>query len=459
MLKIRESAQEILNLYNYFDGAIIFDKDAVAVYYYNKRPEINALREEDVVGRHLSEIYPSLDLEKSTIMEALTRGTPTANMMQTVTTFKGQRIRQINTTIPILEEGNIIGAVEVSRYVTQQSSYPNIYVTPMDAGSHKLYTTEDIKSVWPGMEQIKKVIVKVANTDSSVLIYGKTGTGKEMVAEAIHTEGKRKQKRFIAQNCGAIPENLLESMLFGTVRGSFTGAENRIGLMEAADGGTLFLDEINTMGLALQAKLLKAIEDGVITRVGDVEPIPVDVRIIAALNQDPLKLVGEGVLRSDLYYRLKVVQINLPTLKEREGDIPYLADYFIRKYNNVFGKQILGLSREAEAFFQSYDWPGNVRELKNTIEGCFNFAAGTLIRMEDISWYDSADEREGNEKPVLKGTLKETVKAYEKQLIETALSRSESLSQATELLGITRQNLNNKIREYGLVPVGSAMTE
>jgi arginine utilization regulatory protein len=229
--------------------------------------------------------------------------------------------------------------------------------------------------------------------------------------------------------------------------------------MEAADGGTLFLDEINTMGLALQAKLLKAIEDGVITRVGDVEPIPVNVRIIAASNQEPLELVEAGSMRSDLYYRLKVVQINLPTLKEREGDLPYLTDYFIRKYNKALGKQILGLSREAEMFFQSYDWPGNVRELKNTIEGCFNFVTGTLIRMEDISWYDEANENGGVEKPVLKGTLKETVKAYEKRLIEEALSRSDNLSQATDLLGITRQNLNNKIREYGLTLAGPVITE
>lgn len=450
MDKIKENAQEILNLYNYFNGAIIFDGDAVAVYYYNNRPDINDMTEEDVVGKHISEIYPDLNLEKSSIMEALTKGVPTANMLQTWTTVKGQTVKSINTTVPIFEEGQVIGAAEVSRYVTGKDDMINIYVTPVVSSENRpMYVLDDIKSQWSGMENIKTIISKVSRTDSSVLIYGKTGTGKELVAEAIHTEGKRRNKRFVAQNCAAIPASLLESIIFGTVRGGFTGAEDRTGLMEVCNGGTLFLDEINSMDINLQAKLLKAIEEQMITRVGGIDPIPVDVKIIAASNEDPWEMIKCGRLREDLYYRLKVVQIDLPPLRERKGDIEFLTGYFIKKYNKIFEKNIQGLSNEVRLFFEEYSWPGNIRELQNTIEGCFNFASGPLLKMEDISWYKESCIMTGPE-PELTGTLKETVKQYEKHLIEREIEACRDLQQVADRLGISRQNLNNKIKEYSL---------
>ncbi len=445
--KLKENANEILNLYNYFNGAIIFDKNAIAVYYYNNRSDINNLSEEDVLGKHLKEIYPELDLSKSSIMEALEKGIPTANCLQTVTSYKGDKIREFNTTIPILDGDEIIGAVEISRYVEKKEKFANIHITPLELENKAtLYTLNDIKSEWIGMNEIKRVITKVADTDSTVLIHGKTGTGKEMVAEAIHSSGKRKSKNFVSQNCAAIPTNLLESILFGTVKGSFTGAENKKGLIEEANSGTLFLDEISTLDFNLQAKLLKAIESGKIMRVGGTEEISVDVRIIVATNEDLFEMVQNGKFRDDLYYRLKVIQIDLPELSKRSGDIDVLSAYFIKQYNKIFEKNILGLSRETQSFFHSYSWPGNVRELKNTIEGCFNFASGPLIKLEDISWYEPVDE--GIPAPVLTGTLKETIKAYEKILIEESLHECSNVSKAAEHLGLTRQNLNNKIKEY-----------
>ncbi len=450
MNKIKENAQDILNLYNYFNGAMILDKNAVVVYYYNNRSDMNSLTEKDVLGKHISEIYPELNLDESSIMEAIKKGIPTANMLQTCKDFKGQVIKSINTTVPIFEEGEIIGAVEVSRYITGKDDMANIYVTPISSSEERsLYTIDDIKSQWEGMEDIKRVISKVSNTDSSVLIYGKTGTGKELVAESIHTGGKRKNKKFVSQNCAAIPTALLESILFGTVKGSFTGSENRIGLLEAVNGGTLFLDEINTMDINLQSKILKAIEEQKITRVGGVDPIPIDVRIIAASNQDPWEMVKKGIIREDLYYRLKVVQIDLPTLQERKGDIEYLTNFFIKKYNKILGKNILGISSEVEKFFNEYPWHGNIRELQNTIEGCLNFANGPLIKLEDISWYNPSSSKSKIE-PELKGTLKETVKDYEKYLIKEALRTTDDLQKVSLNLQITRQNLNNKIKEYSL---------
>jgi len=451
MNKIRENAQEILNLYNYFNGAMIIDKDGIIVYYYNNRRDLNNLTEEEALGRHISEIFPELNLEESSIMNALCNGTPTANMLQTWKTFKGQVIKSINTTVPIFDEGQVIGVAEVSRYITGSEDMANIYVTPvLTGGNRPLYGIDDIKSQWSGMEDIKRIISKVSNTDSSVLIYGKTGTGKELVAEAIHSEGKRRNKKFLSQNCAAIPPALLESILFGTVKGSFTGSENRIGLLEAADGGTLFLDEINTMDINLQSKILKAIEERMITRVGGLDPIPVDVKIIAASNEDPWEMVKTGVIREDLYYRLKVVQIDLPPLKDRPGDIEYLSAYFIRKYNKILGKNILGLNDDVEKFFSEYSWPGNIRELENTIEGCLNFTNGPLIKMEDISWYKPG-KADPAVVPEFCGTLKATVKSYEKQLIMEAMETCRGdLQKTADMLQITRQNLNNKIKEYNL---------
>ncbi|MBS6176322.1 MAG: sigma 54-interacting transcriptional regulator [Clostridiales bacterium] len=459
MQKLREYAQEVLNLYNYFNGAIIFDQNAVAVYYYNNRQDINNLTEEDVVGKHLSQIYPNLDLSSSTIIEALTKGIPTSNKAQRVKTFKGRELNEVNTTIPIFENDNIIGAVEVSKYIIGDEPHQNIFVTPVTMGQHRqLYTADDIISDCIQLQEVKRKIKKVAQTDSSVLIFGKTGTGKEMVAESIHTGGKRKAKRFISQNCAAIPASLLESILFGTVKGSFTGAENRIGLLESADGGTLFLDEINNMDLSIQAKILKAIEEQRITRVGDYESKLIDVRIIAATNQDPWQLVKDMRLREDLYYRLRVVQIDLPLLSERKGDIDLLTKYFIKKYNKRMGKNVMGLNGETERFFHTYPWPGNVRELENTVAGAFNFVEGHFIKLQDISWYDGGKEMEDDDfcdRFLTGGTLKDMVRNYEKHLIEEAMRQSADLPQVAQKLGITRQNLNHKMKQYHLqMPAG-----
>lgn len=455
MQKLREYAQEVLNLYNYFNGAIIFDQNAVAVYYYNNRHDINDLTEEDVVGRHLSQIYPDLDLTSSTIMEALTKGIPTSNRPQRVKTFKGQELNELNTTIPIFEESSIIGAVEVSKYIIGEDHHQNIFVTPVTMGQHRqLYTIDDIVSDSEQLQGVKRKIKKVAQTDSAVLIFGKTGTGKEMVAESIHTGGKRKGKSFVSQNCAAIPVSLLESILFGTVKGSFTGAENRMGLLERADGGTLFLDEINNMDFSIQAKILKAIEEQRITRVGDYESKPINVRVIAATNQDPWQMVKDIRLREDLYYRLRVVQIDLPPLLERKGDIDLLTKYFIKKYNQQMHKNVLGLNGEAEKFFHTYHWPGNVRELENTIAGAFNFVEGHLIKLEDISWYEGSGDMEADlyDRFMTGGSLKDMVKNYEKYLIEEAIAQSSDLSQVVQKLGITRQNLNHKMKQYQLQP-------
>ena len=234
MHKLRENAIELLNLHNYFDDAIIFDENAVAVYYDNSRSG-GSLHEEAILGKHISQIYPELDLDKSVVLKAVREGLSTYNLQESVKLYDGREISHMITVLPIFEEGNITGAVEVSMN-TSFNARRNIYITPeFGRKNQRLYRLDDIISGCAAMDRVKEKIRKVARTDSPVLIYGKTGTGKEMVAESIHTEGKRRDKPFISQNCAAIPANLLESMLFGTTRGSFTGAEDRAGLLERQD--------------------------------------------------------------------------------------------------------------------------------------------------------------------------------------------------------------------------------
>lgn len=456
MYKLSEHTQELLRLHNYFDGAIIFDQNAVAVFYFNKHPDLNPLTADEVIGKHLLELYPDLDPAQSTIMKALRTGQASPEVRQRLRNFRGQTSVQINTTLPILDGETIIGAIDFMQYAADEKTSASIYITPAFTRSHRpLYTADDIISESAVMAQVKKKIEKVAQTDSSVLIYGKTGTGKEMVAEAIHTGGDRRKNRFVCQNCAAIPSNLLESILFGTVRGSFTGAENRIGLFEYADGGTLFLDEINNLDINLQSKLLKAIEEQTITRVGDYQPKAVNVRVLAATNEDPAALLDAGRLRQDLYYRLRVVQINLPELRERPEDIACLTDHFILKYNQKMNRTIVGIHPDARQLLQKYPWPGNVRELENVIEGAFNFARDNLLQVCDMEFLSEA-LREENVPAVpvpdlTEGkTLRQMVREYERCLIADALERHGSLREVTAELGITRQNLNHKLHQYGL---------
>ncbi len=456
MKKLREYAQELLDVYNYFNGVSIFDRHAIAVYYYNNRPDLNSLQDKDVIGKTLSQIYPNLDLSASTIMKALKTGKPTSNIYQKTIDFKGQEVHEVNTTLPIFDGTEIIGAVEASQYIIGENECRNIYITPIHSEMHHArFTVDDIITCNPEMELVKSKIRKVARTDSSILLYGKTGSGKGMAAEAIHAGSKRSSQRFVTQNCAAIPASLMESILFGTIKGSFTGAENRKGLFEAASGGTLFLDEINNMDLNLQAKILKAIEEQKITRVGDYEPRPVDVRVIAATNVEPLQLVQQNMLRDDLYYRLRVVQIDLPDLKDRKEDIMPLTEHFIRLYNRSMDKNILGVDDSVKALFLRYEWPGNIRELANTIEGAFNFAKDAVLHLEDISWTSEmkAEIEEENYppfRPEEKRTLKELLQDYERDQILKSMHESSTIHELLDNLSLSRQNLNHKLKQYGI---------
>lgn len=453
---IRRYIEQILNLYNYIDGLMVTNSEGIVEYYTTYRPDINNLREEEVRGKHVCEIYPDLNEETSSIMRVLKTGQPIYNEKQNLKTYKGQNICAVNTTLPIKYRDKIIGAVDISRYVDPEMVRKEILLFVKEKQSvnskYKLYTLDDIITNSPLMLEIKEIIRKVSKTDSSVLIYGETGTGKELVAQAIHSHSPRRREPFISQNCAAIPSTLLESILFGTIKGSYTGAENRKGLFELADGGTLFLDEINSMEIEIQPKLLKAIEEKRITRIGGLKPIDVNVRIVSAMNEKPIEAVSNNKLREDLYYRIGVVEIHLPKLKDRKEDIKLLTKHFIEMYNMEMNKNIVGITEDVEDIFYNYSWPGNVRELRNVIERAFNLTSGRLIQLKDLPYYMRNNKVNINDFNINLGekSLSDYVEDFERGLIQMALDRTSSFTEAAELLRISKQALNYKMHKYNL---------
>jgi two-component system NtrC family response regulator len=295
------------------------------------------------------------------------------------------------------------------------------------------------------MLAVCRMIEKVAPTDVTTLLLGESGTGKELLSRALHNLSPRKDKNFVAINCAAIPENLLESELFGHEKGSFTGAHKQaIGKVELADGGTLFLDEIGDMPIALQAKMLRFLQERVIERVGGRQEIPVDVRVICATNQNPENLIKQGLFREDLYYRVSEITINIPPLRDREEGRLILARTLLHKYRKQQKRAINGFSDDAVAAIESYSWPGNVRELENKIKGAVIMADGKMVTAADLGITVGEGEADSL-------NLREVRQQAESKAIRVALTKSfGNISKAAELLGITRPTLYDLLGKYGM---------
>jgi len=311
---------------------------------------------------------------------------------------------------------------------------------------------EDFISFSPNMRKIVKMVEKIAKVDSTVLVTGKSGVGKGVIVSFIHKKSSRNGKPFIHVNCGAIPETLIESELFGYEPGAFTGAskEGKKGLFEEANGGTLFLDEIGEMPLNLQIKLLKTLQDNIIQRVGGTKSIEIDIRIIAATNKNLEKMVEEGTFREDLFYRLNVLPIYIPPLKTRQEDIAYLMDYFLNKFNIKYGSATF-LSLEAENALINYDWPGNVRELENLVERLVVIADNDEIQLKDLPEKISNHRKSNSQYSVQINdicTLKQAQEELEEQLIIKAYEKYKSSYKVGEALGINQSTAYRKIQKY-----------
>jgi DNA-binding NtrC family response regulator len=304
----------------------------------------------------------------------------------------------------------------------------------------------------PEMHKLAKVIAQTARTTTTVLVTGESGTGKELVARAIHRQGPRRDQPFVAVNPAAISESLMESELFGHEKGAFTGARQRkIGRFEMAHTGTLFLDEIGTLRPELQAKLLRVVQEREIERVGGTRTITLDVRFIAATNVDLKQAVAHGTFREDLYYRLHVVPIHVPPLRERRDDIPLLVDHFVHRYRRRFGKPVIAISPPALAVMRDYPWPGNVRELQNVIERLVALAEGRVIGVEDLPFDLMFPDRRAKLKEVEALPLKEATDEFERQIILRVLERvGWNQSEAARLLGIHRNSLKVKLERWGI---------
>lgn len=444
---------------NGFDNIEISDEHGNMIFYDYADLSVFKLLEvhpDKIIGHKVTSFYSNLTDETSTVMKVIKSGVAICNNEQELITINGNKVLAMNSTYPIFENNKAIGAIEFSKYFYTKGCnhiLDNYSPHKIYRKNNTIYTIENIITESQKMIEIKEKIARIAKNDSSVLIYGKTGTGKEIVAQSIHNLSERYNKPFISQNCGAIPSTLLESILFGTVKGSFTGASDVKGLFEQADGGTLFLDEINSLDISLQAKLLKAIEEKNIRRVGGDKNIQLDIRVISATNEPAEKLISERKMREDLFYRLGVVEINLPALSERKEDIKGIVKYYINLYNNNMSIEINDVHPEVLDCFYKYDWPGNVRELKNAIETAYNNATSAQITINDIpERIKRCNSSRGTD--ITNDTvkcLKNSIEEYEKQIIIDELQKSNhNISEAARRLGISKQLLKYKINKHML---------
>jgi arginine utilization regulatory protein len=449
-------------------GIHVVDKQGKTIVYNAMMAKLEGEDPHDILGRPLLEAMPYLKGENSTLLTALKGGEPLNDRQQTYINAHGKQIVTVNSTTPLFFQGVVSGALEIAKDITFIQALAEKIVdlqqnlcSRKKPGSHAPNTRYTFAEILGQSEAIITVVqyaMRAARTASNILIYGETGTGKELFAQSIHNSSPRKSQPFIAVNCAALPEQLLEGLLFGTTKGGFTGAVDRPGLFEQAHGGTLLLDELNSMNLDLQAKLLRVLQENSVRRLGATHEIPIDVRIVATLNADPVEAMQERCLREDLYYRLGVVTLHIPALRERKSDIGIYVNEFIEKYNERLALRVKGISWEVMAAFHQYAWPGNIRELQHAIEGSMNLMWGEdEIQMQHLPMLFRSNLQmvvkpwKAQDKPDSSPNLIEHRDTVEKEMIAAAFAESGgNITQAARTLGLTRQVLQYKLKKYKL---------
>ena len=456
-----EFLRQLFHGKGYIDGITIINLDGEILFSAKLNSKFSNRKEREayqaLVGQNFFDVFENLNAKNSSMIRAMEVGLPVYVENQLLQTKGQEGIHISSLSIPIKSGRAVVGAIDLSmEEMTDGEEEPeSVELTSEQipvGGAGKLkkhsgasFTMEDIIAVDEKMKNARDYIPVVAACDLPVMIYGETGTGKEVFAQSIHNASERRDKPFIAQNCAALPDTLLESILFGTSKGAFTGAMENKGLFELADGGTLFLDEINSMPLFLQSKLLRVLQDGSFRSLGGSETKRTNVKIIAATNVEPLEAIEKGQLRRDIYYRLSMMSIRIPPLRERKADIGHFVKFYVNKHNGTFHKQVQYVSKDLLKKLEEYDWPGNVRELEHVIVYGMSMVDETsaLLQYKDIKGKllleKQADRKKTPESleevPKLCSSLREAVAAYEEIPTQARLARTvyglELLNQTT----------------------------
>jgi arginine utilization regulatory protein len=455
----------------YCDGVLITNAQGIIVYYNKAMSRIDELEPEDVILNQVTDVY-DLDNETSLIMQCLITRQPIIDQPNYYRTRMGKFANTIHNVHPIFNKNQLVGSICFVRdfhVLTETLSIMRLPETQHRMQSYEI-TFDSIIGQEPAFKDALNAARMAANTPSPVMLYGETGTGKELFARAIHNHSPRHEKKYTPVNCAAIPENLLEGILFGTSKGAFTGAINKAGLFERTSQGTIFLDEINSMPVGLQSKILRIVQEGKVRRVGALKEIKFDLKIISSVNQDPHASIANGSLRSDLFYRLGVVFIHIIPLRDRMTDLPLLVDHFIDKHNKSLGRQVMGVEDAVMELFHQYHWPGNVRELEHVIEGAMNIMGpDNRIRIKYLQPHfthgygnhRSAGQRSSrwmshpskSPDPMETGSsdLLFNKNEHEKKMVWQALMQFRgNVTKSARKLGISRQLLYYKMKKYHL---------
>lgn len=468
---------DFVNLFCDFDqGVLMTDENGVLIFYNDVLARIDNQVPADALGKKITDYY-RYNNDSSTCMRVLKHQRPIINYALSYSTKNANVGNTIHSVFPLFRNGKIAGTICIVKdYNILERTIP-AFLNPKNNevfGKGTVYTFASIIGSDAKFVNAIKTAKMAANSPSPVMIYGETGTGKELFAQAIHNFRYDKKKNYVDINCAAIPESLMEGLLFGTVKGAYTGAVDRAGLFESANGGTIFLDEINSMPLSLQGKLLRALQENTIRRVGSLENTPLNCKVICSVNEDPQKLVKSGKFRMDLFYRLAVVYIAIPALRDRLVDIEELSRHFLQKYTRMMGKKLKYVAPAVIDFFWHYSWPGNVRELQHIIESAVNKAGDhdEIITLEHCylaNLLGSLGESEyrqpvdtfttiSPQTPPLppkpdtfkKSLSQETRDIEESRIIEALEQHNGNIAAAARSLLLSRQLLNYKIKKFNL---------
>jgi len=432
-----KQSQDYLNIIldSIADGVFTVDRDWKITSFNRSAERITGYSRKEAIGQYCHEIFrTNVCMDNCALDETIRTGQNIVNKEINILDKSNQEVPvSISTAVLRDKKGEIIGGVETFRDLS--------LIKELEKGIHEKYSFHDIISKHPSIMNIFRILPDIAHSEATVLIQGDSGTGKELFAQAIHNLSHRKDGPLVKVNCGALPETLLESELFGYVKGAFTDAKSdKPGRFQLAEGGTVFLDEIGDIPPGVQVKILRVLESREYEPLGATSTIKADVRVITATNRDLQELVRKGSFREDLYYRLNVVRIELPSLHERRTDIPLLISHFIRKFNNKTGKDIRDVSPEVMHLLMNYAYPGNIRELENIVEHTFILCKGSHIQPEHLPTYLQAEKTASPEKL----TIKEIEKDYIFQTVERC---GGNMTRAAQELGIHRSTLWRKLKK------------